>query len=61
MVPPMNARGIEPMTNGTSCRHGRWPALQKRTTTMVATNTLRARAVGRIVSGATPTSAIAAR
>ena len=53
--------GTDPMASGTSCRHGRWPARANRATTMLATNRLSTRAVGRIVSGATPTSAIAAR
>ncbi len=61
MLPPMNAIGIEPAASGQRLRHGRWPARVKRMMTIVATKRLRTRAVGRIVSGAAPTSAIAAR
>src|ERR671921_374596 len=60
-APPTKARGAAPRTSHSASLRSTRPARQKRTAEKPATKMLRTRAVGRMVSGATPTSAVVRR
>jgi hypothetical protein len=59
--PPTKAAGIESSRNGHSNFEEKWPALAQRTATTLETSRFKTRAVGLIVSGASPNSPITAR
>jgi len=61
MAPPRNAAGTEPRRKGSTAIGLTKPARAKRRVTMLATRMFSTSAVGRITSGATPTSAMIAR